>query len=75
MSQLEYNLMRARVEFIANTLLLADDEIPDIDDDEGVVKFCQKFGQSLDWVFLGDTRCMIARLAKLDGQPPMIAGI
>lgn len=51
-----------RLQFYADTLrvkapakLLADDGAPDKD----LLRFCVRYGASLDWIFFGDVRGMI----------------
>jgi hypothetical protein len=60
-----YNEVQARIELVAMELLLPDAEVPDATDEDGLIDFARRHGQSLDWLVMGDVRGMIRRMAKV----------
>ena len=59
------NALIARVELIASVLSIPDGDVTEATHgDRGLIEFAGRYGQSLDWIVMGDIRGMIARLAN-----------
>ena len=56
--------IRARVEFVAEVLNLASEEVEKAMTEDGLLAFARRHHQSLDWLVEGDPRVMIARCAS-----------
>jgi hypothetical protein len=68
MSPAEWNVIRARVDLIAEVLRLSDDnELDAACTEEGLVPFARRHGQSIHWIADGDVRGMIASRAGVNG--------
>jgi len=71
-TELDWTAIYARVEFIADTLRLPYSEVEKakVSEDE-LINFTRRYKQSHDWVFEGDVRSMIKRLAGRPLFPPV----
>jgi hypothetical protein len=62
------NAMLARLELIASVLGIPDGEVTEAAEndwgDGGLIGFARRYGQSLDWIVMGDVRDMIASRAQ-----------
>jgi hypothetical protein len=57
--------IRARVEFVAEVLNLASEEVDQaVRTEDGLLAFARRHHQSLDWLVEGDPRVMMARCAS-----------
>ncbi len=71
-TELDWTAIYARAEFIADTLRLPYSEVEKakVSEDE-LINFVRRYKQSHDWVFEGDVRSMIKRLAGRPLFPPV----
>jgi hypothetical protein len=62
---IDHNAILARLEVVSDCLNLPDQDLKAVaKDDEGLIEFAIKHGQSLDWLVIGDVRNYI-RMAAL----------
>lgn len=62
---IDRNAVAARLEVIADALSLPDEDwLALAQDDERIIDFAARHGQSLDWIFQGDVRNLIRRCAQ-----------
>lgn len=67
-NRVDWNVSRARVEVIADTLGLNYSEVDEaLATEEALIEFAERHNQSLDWILIGDVRNLI-RFAKAAHQ-------